>query len=416
MMVSRLARGSGQLLPLWAIAVSLSGCVFGENKQFFSESIPNPNSPPTPGGTSSTAPQAPSEEEPSTPSLGGGAPVNPPQNPSPTPSPLSNPTPSPVGSAVSKADSFLISGAIAPKIDVLFCVDNSGSMADNQKVLADSFAGFIQGFTLAGLDFHIGIVTTDVDSTRSSIWRSRLPEYAGANRGLLLSRFQNEHFLTAQTSDLVSKFQTNVGVGTHGSSREQCLNSFIYTLQNSVGANSAWNSGFFRNNSLLSFVVVSDENEDIQDGETIQSRVTRLKAGLSSLEGVASRGARFDFIMNLNVSPPGVEPAPGAIQFYPARYLAASSLLSGHNYDIAQNFSRDLLTISEGMVQQASHEYTLSEKPRDSQALQVRLDGILVQADSMNGYVYHADRNSIELKGTVLGTAVGKTLVVTYDL
>ncbi len=416
MMASRVLREGGQFLPLLAVGVSLSGCVFGENKQFFSESILNPNTPAAPSGTSSTVPQTPGEEEPSSSSPAGEGQGNPVPNPDVSASPAPSPMPTPVVSGSTKSDSFRVMGLVSPKIDVLFCIDNSGSMADNQRVLADSFGGFIQGFILAGLDFHIGMITTDVESTRSSVWRNRMPEYPGANRGLLLSRFQNEHFFTNQTVGLISKFQANAQVGTHGSSREQCLNSFIYTLQNASGSNSGWNAGFFRNDSLLSFVVVSDENEDIQDGESIQNRVARLRAGIASFNRGTSRGSRFDFIMNTNVAPPVVEASPGDLQYYPGRYFAASSLLSGHNYNIAQNFSRDLLTISEGMVQQASHEYTLSEKPRDPQGLEVSLNGVPVLADSSNGYVYHSDRNSIELTGSVLASAVGKILLVNYGL
>src|SRR4051794_20894940 len=50
-----------------------------------------------------------------------------------------------------------------PKTDILFVVDNSLSMAPEQKLLADGFHGFAQ--TLAGVDWQIGVTTTDTTST-----------------------------------------------------------------------------------------------------------------------------------------------------------------------------------------------------------------------------------------------------------
>jgi hypothetical protein len=287
-------------------------------------------------------------------------------------------------------------------------------MQDNQQVLADSFSGFINGFVREGLDFHVGIVTSDVDSSRASVWRSRMPDYPGANRGLLLSRFSSDRFLTGNTSGLVSKFQSNAMVGTSGSSREQCLNSFIYAMEDPVDGSGGWNHDFFRNDSLLSFVVISDENEDIQEGETIQSRVQRLKDRIKARSSAFSRGSRFDFVINTSVAPPAYTPAPGEIQYYPARYLAASKILSGHNYDISRNFSSDLLQISSGMVQQASHEFTLSQLAVSASSMVVTLNGQLVASDSVNGYVYHTDRNTIELMGDAANAAAGGVLSVTY--
>ena len=378
------------------IATLLSGCVFGENKQFF-EQIPTGNSletPSTPNQTTSS-------------------------NPSPSATPTGNGGNNPGGTTGGTAsggilDRFMVAGASSPKIDILFCVDNSPSMDAKQAILANSFNGFIQGFTQQGLDFHIGIITSDVDSTRSSTWASRMPNYPGANRGRLLTRYSSDRFLTNQTSGLVSKFEDNARVGTQGSSREQCLDSFIYAMESSQVGLGGWNAGFFRPDSLLSFVVISDENEDIQDGETIEARVARLKASVLGLSNVNSRGFRFDFIINKNYPKPAYTPAPGDLQYYPARYLAAASLLSAGTYDIAQNFSGDLLNISQGMIQQASHEFKLTDLPKDSTSIQVTLGGLSVDQSATNGYIYHADRNTIELTGATAASAAGKELVVTY--
>jgi len=49
------------------------------------------------------------------------------------------------------------------KSDILFMIDNSGSMAQEQENLAKNLDKFINGIVSAQNDFHIGIVTTDVN-------------------------------------------------------------------------------------------------------------------------------------------------------------------------------------------------------------------------------------------------------------
>jgi hypothetical protein len=48
------------------------------------------------------------------------------------------------------------------KTDILFLVDNSGSMSQEQDNLAENFAAFIEEILKGQNDFHIGIVTTEV--------------------------------------------------------------------------------------------------------------------------------------------------------------------------------------------------------------------------------------------------------------
>ncbi|MEZ4316225.1 MAG: vWA domain-containing protein [Myxococcota bacterium] len=52
--------------------------------------------------------------------------------------------------------------APAPPVDVLFVVDNSSSMGDEQEALAASFSDFVDAILESGLDYHIGVVATDV--------------------------------------------------------------------------------------------------------------------------------------------------------------------------------------------------------------------------------------------------------------
>jgi hypothetical protein len=432
MLNSRIKLISERIAQNLAVATLLTGCVFGENQQFFSKLepstvsgvIPDPVSVSggTTGGSSggSTSGTTGSDSGSTGGSSGGSTGVAVGGTTGDSGSTGGSSSGGSSGTSgvpvVMQNDQFAVPVAAAPKIDVLFCVDNSGSMSDNQQILADSFSGFINGFMNAGLDFHVGIITSDVDSNNTSYWRTRLPDYQGANRGLLLTRYSSDRYLTQNTSGLVSKFEDNARVGIKGSGREQCLNSFLYAMEDSALRAGGWNHGFFREDSLLSFVVVSDENEDIQNGETIEARVARLKARVAAISGVASRGSRFDFIINKNYPAPATAPAAGQIQFYPERYLKAAQILNAQTFDIARNFSSDLLTISSGMVQQATREFTLAKRPAPVSSLVVKIDGQVIPADAVNGYIYHSDRNTVELVGSAAALLPGSELQVSYQI
>lgn len=49
------------------------------------------------------------------------------------------------------------------KLDMLWVVDNSGSMCQEQKILRDNFNTFIEQLESTNLDFHIGVTTTDMN-------------------------------------------------------------------------------------------------------------------------------------------------------------------------------------------------------------------------------------------------------------
>jgi hypothetical protein len=47
------------------------------------------------------------------------------------------------------------------RVDMLWVIDNSGSMATSQQNLANNFPTFIDGFSSRNLDFQVGVVGTD---------------------------------------------------------------------------------------------------------------------------------------------------------------------------------------------------------------------------------------------------------------
>lgn len=100
----------------------------------------------------------------------------------------------------------------ASKIDVLWVVDNSGSMAARQENLAKNFQSFIELFSKGGIDFRIAITTTDIFKDQ------------GQFRG-------TPKLLTPSTPNLLSAFAANIKVGTSGSPYEAGLEAAQMSLE-----------------------------------------------------------------------------------------------------------------------------------------------------------------------------------------
>jgi len=127
-----------------------------------------------------------------------------------------------------------------PLVDVLFVVDNSLSMEDEQEKLAANFEAFIQSFFIAGTQFHIGVITTAREQDD------------GRLRGDPL-------FIRPETPNAADAFRNNVRVGINGSGHERGLSATARAL--SPDLHNGWNQGFRRDIARLVLVYVSDEND-----------------------------------------------------------------------------------------------------------------------------------------------------------
>lgn len=135
------------------------------------------------------------------------------------------------------------------KVDILFVVDNSGSMAYEQKSMASRIRNFLS--VVKGLDWQIAVTTTDPSS--STYGDGRLVELKGMS---------GQYILNSQMSD--SQAQTVLGNTLQrtetGSSKEQGIYAAYRAVERSV-ASSGTNRNFVRGDAQLAVVLISDEDE-----------------------------------------------------------------------------------------------------------------------------------------------------------
>lgn len=139
------------------------------------------------------------------------------------------------------------------KVDILWVIDDSGSMASKQNKVKTNFQGFIQKLVenSTPVDYHIGIVTTDTYNLAEA---GRLQNHAN------LSRPWIGKDTCGAGCDPVATFRTNAGVGTSGSGDEKPLLAAEMALTPPLST-TGYNAGFLRDDAALFVIILSDEED-----------------------------------------------------------------------------------------------------------------------------------------------------------
>lgn len=279
------------------------------------------------------------------------------------------------------------------KADVIFCIDNSKSMENDQMLLATHFQSFIEKVKQSGVDLQIGVVSSDPDK----------------DHGKFLTKYYSEPFLKSSSENLIFKFKQNVRLGTNGSNFEQCMRSVTIALNPEYQKD----LGFIRNDSVLSVIFITDEDEFLLNGDTPKARIEKLSEALKYYKSEPN-DIRISYYINLTAkqNSPGSPTSP-EMKSYPATYLlAAKTLLKGKLSDVTLNFSESF--IENGSQFQYSFEplYKLSRKPNSR--IEVEINGVKIPSDPKNGFQYIKETNSIHLNGSSVLTNQGLNVKISY--
>ena len=192
--------------------------------------------------------------------------------------------------------------------DILFVVDNSCSMEDEQELLARNFDAFIAELTQAKADYRIGVVTTDLADRGGGLeWEGiRVSSFGpppmrrlqGVNADNCRT-IQIEHgcfrgpdsanrvVTSAMTADeQVQRFGANVRVGSCGDGEfEEGLAGMIRGLERASGSDC--NAGFLRDGANLVLVLVSDEDDYSRARPGLSNEIQALVDRLGELKPLA---------------------------------------------------------------------------------------------------------------------------------
>ena len=149
------------------------------------------------------------------------------------------------------------------KADILFVIDNSCSMGDEQEALGENSDLFIRNLMDSDVDFQIAVITTDSTALRGGI-------------------------MTKDTANLEGLLEASIVAGVLGSPYE--MGQEFAKLALEPGGPLDASSGFQREDSFLSVIIVSDEEDSspLDDGEYYDFFISLKEDKLFALHTVVS--------------------------------------------------------------------------------------------------------------------------------
>jgi len=244
----------------------------------------------------------------------------------------------PTCSPVAGVDNYTQNVEQIGKVDILWVIDNSGSMANEQDALARNFDGFINGFLDRNVDFRMAITTTDASSSTKD--------------GKLIGRVLTSADAALNEIAFKEEFKTYVRVGTGGSGVEKGLHTSLSFL-NKNGAS------FLRQEAKLIVVYLSDEEDS--SSESINTVVNSLVGH----KGVQANVRAHSIV---TVTPSNSQESIGN------RYMAVANQTSGSVNSIHEDFYMTLSQIGDSILTLIEN-FATSHLPVDG-SLSVKVNGV----------------------------------------
>jgi hypothetical protein len=262
------------------------------------------------------------------------------------------------------------------KIDIVWIIDNSGSMADEQMALGQNFSAFIDDFITKNVDFKMAITTTDTSTSylKGFMVPGSDTKLTSAKAALDESQFKTD-------------FNNLVKVGITGSGYEKGLEA-------SEGFMQKYAASFLRADAYLAVVLVSDEED--QSPKTPTAYTDYLKS-FKSQAGLV----KFYTIADINKTNSGYGISTGA-----DRYTKASSETGGVIADIRNDFYHNLSDMGDSIINLLD-SFALANSPVTGSMI------VYVNNVETTDYTYDAETRSIRFDVNKL-PPVGAEIKVLY--
>jgi hypothetical protein len=295
------------------------------------------------------------------------------------------------------------------KIDVLWVVDNSGSMLSSQQDLVNNMDKFMKEFP-QGIDFRMAVITTE--AYRSNYGSSSSISEFRKNSGAAI-------VTPANPDDLV----VNVNQGTSGNGDERAFESIKAALDHSI--NNPYKP-FPRSDAFLAVVILSDEDDYSHSSST---NISGTAGDMSvydnpSLHPVSMYTDYLSGLTNNNYSVHSIaifdeacraqRNASNGGQRIGVRYQQISQATGGVMGSLCGNFATTLQQIARKSLSSATR-FQLNREPNPA-TIQVWIDGVAIAEDATNGWTYSAEGTNyyIDFHGTAVPDP-GERVTVHFD-
>lgn len=275
-------------------------------------------------------------------------------------------------------------------VDVLWVVDSSLSMFDEQLELRRNFSRFARYFEDSASDYRLGVTTVAYDR----------PEERGR-----LRTSRGRAWVDNTVDDPIALFRELANVGTDGPTAEKGRAQIFEVLGGRTGDSFR---GFLRDEADLVVIVVSDEDDGTSTAEIGLEDFTDWMVGL---KGDSDR-VTFHSIVAPDGGCPKSEIEAGGYQ-----YMALTQVLGGFVFDICfGNWGTNLDQI--GLATSGLQDtFFLTRRPvvdtLEVKTIDVDRERTYALDDEV---VYDPDRNALEFVDRLLLPSRDATIEVTYTL
>ncbi|MBI4814680.1 MAG: choice-of-anchor D domain-containing protein [Deltaproteobacteria bacterium] len=286
-----------------------------------------------------------------------------------------------------------------PEVDVLFVIDNSGSMTEEQDSLTSNFVSFIQFADAQALDYRIAVVSTDVEDEfpGNGCPSPLLPMRPGSNSQGACGYFADGSSDGVHDPDWrlvtpdeqpspAAAFSHLAHQGTDGSGNEQGLQAAYQALSSPL--TTGWNAGFLRPDAYLALIFVSDEEDSSPSSVDFYANYFRSIKGFRNNNLFSASAIVADAPGGCNGNDPG------------SRYIALADMTGGIFESICTaDWARALQNLGLSVFGYKSR-FFLTNQPVAG-TVEVFVDGVQVADRAPSGQVrwtYDRASNSINFQ------------------
>lgn len=284
-----------------------------------------------------------------------------------------------------------------PKVDILFVIDSSGSMQSaqtNLKANAYKFAAALS--KVAILDYHVGVLTTDMEDCR---------DHCGRLQGI-------PAYVERTTPNVVQVLSDKMVVGINGSAEEMSFAPVIEAL--SPQLENGANVGFYRQDAYLAVIMITDAKE--QSDYSPQDLMAFLTQKKNDKRKVLGYGV-IRKVAEERICTTGGESIDDKLETFlagvvngGARQENVLSLCATDWGEKLAEFAKDIVTRSAGSVK-------LTALPSPA-SIRVAYGSQVIPNDLKTGWTYRSSSNSLEFGSGIVWTdqPVGTTLSINYEI
>jgi hypothetical protein len=225
--------------------------------------------------------------------------------------------------------------------DLLFVVDNSRSMSDEQVALNESFEGFVTAIRTIqeDPDFHFmavscGAINPSISGNAPDPGQDDpdpCAEVWGAGRthshdGTSCKLADNDRYMRHDQTNLYSTFYCVADVGTRAGGREKPMFAMLEAVSEANVSPEGCNAGFLRDDAVLGVVFITDEDDDEpvmfgSPGNPDDWAAELIEAKHGNADAIAVLGLIGDGDLQNGLCPEDSSPSTGGLGAEPAPRL-----------------------------------------------------------------------------------------------